>query len=137
MGFEKFGAVSFTTETKTADFVTFLEKGQVMSNRCKKCGRIYFPPRADCADDFTSAMEWLPVQGKGKLMTYTVVSYGPSGFENDTPYILALAEFPPGVRVFGRLDKTIPQDQIKVGMEVAVAPVTLAEGKLSYQFNKA
>ncbi len=137
MGFERFGTVSFTTETKAADFITYLEKGQVMASRCKKCGRVYFPPRADCADDFTSEMEWVPVEGKGKLITYTVVSYGPTGFENDTPYILALAEFPSGVKVFGRLDKGLPQEEIKVGMEVVPVPVELPDEKISYQFKKA
>jgi uncharacterized OB-fold protein len=137
MGFERFGIVSFTTETKAADFITYLEKGQIMASRCKKCGRVYFPPRTDCADDFTSEMEWIPVEGKGKLITYTVVSYGPTGFENDTPYILALAEFPSGVRIFGRLDKELPQEEIKVGMEVVPSPVELPEGKIAYQLKKA
>lgn len=137
MTFERFGTVSFTSETKAQDFVNYLEKGQIMATKCKKCGRMYFPPRVDCADDYSSDMEWVQVQGNGKLLTYTIVSYGPTGFENDTPYILALAEFPSGVRVFGRLDKQIPAEEIKVGMDVMVSAVELPDKKLSYQFKKA
>ena len=48
MGFENFGTVSFTTEAKAADFITYLEQGKVMATRCPKCGVSYFPPKADC-----------------------------------------------------------------------------------------
>ncbi len=155
MAFERFGSVSFTSETKAQDFVGHLEKGQVMATKCKKCGRIYFPPRMDCADDFSSDMDWVPVQGKGRLLSYTIVSYGPTGFENETPYVLAVADFS-GVKVFGRLDKQIPAAEIKVGMDVTVSAQELpaaadakapaaAPGaapaspvkKLTYQFKKA
>ena len=58
MGFEKFGTVSFTSETKAADFVTHLEEGKVMATKCKRCGQAYFPPRMDCADCLDSEVEW-------------------------------------------------------------------------------
>ena len=46
--FKKFGTVSFTGISKTNDFVDYLEKGKVMGTRCKDCGLVFFPPRADC-----------------------------------------------------------------------------------------
>ncbi|MDP2718234.1 MAG: Zn-ribbon domain-containing OB-fold protein [Dehalococcoidia bacterium] len=137
MGFERFGTVSFTTETKAADFINYLEKGQVSATRCKKCGRVYFPPRVQCADDLTTEVEWTSLSESGTLLTFTQVNYGPSGFENDTPYTLAVVEFDEGIRVFGRLDKTIPSGDIKVGMKLRAERLNLAEGKISYQFVKA
>ncbi len=137
MGFEKFGTVSFTAETKAADFISFLEKGKVEATRCKKCGRIYFPPRVQCADDLTGDVEWVDLSGPGKLLTYTTVQYGPTGFENDAPYTLAVAEFKNGIRVFGRLDKSLPQAEIKVGMSVKPEPLKLPGDKISYHFIKA
>ncbi len=136
MGFEKFGTVSFTAETKAADFVAFLEKGQLAATRCKKCGRTYFPPRVQCADDLTSDVEWIELSGTGTLLTFTQVNYGPTGFENDTPYTLAVAEFDEGVRVFGRMEKTIPSGDIKVGMILKAELLKLADDKISYQFSK-
>lgn len=134
MGFERFGTVSFTSETKSAAFVDSLDKGKVMATRCKKCHRVYFPPRADCADDNTSDMEWMDVTGNGKLLTYTTVAYGPTGFENDTPYTLAIAEFAGGVHIFGRLDKQLKE--VKVGMPLKLVPVVLPDKKVIYQFQK-
>lgn len=136
MGFEQFGIVSFTSDTKAADFLTYLEEGRVMATRCKGCGRIYFPPRVECADCFSCDVEWFDLSDQGKLLTYSVVNYGPTGFEDDTPYRLALAEFG-GVQVFGRLDKRIEAGKIKVGMSVKLAAVKLADEKLSYHFEVA
>ena len=48
MGFERFGRISFTAQTKVAAFVEYLEKGEVVASRCPTCGARYFPPRADC-----------------------------------------------------------------------------------------
>ena len=137
MGFEKFGAVSFTAETKAVDFVTYLEEGKVMATRCKRCGQAYFPPRMDCADCLDSEVEWFEVAGEGKLVTYTIVNYGPTGFEGDTPYILAVAAFPGGVRIFGRLDREIPESDIKAGMSVKPVSVKLPDDKVSYFLGRA
>ncbi len=137
MGFEKFGTVSFTAETKAADFISLLEKGKVEATKCKKCGRVYFPPRVQCADDLSSDVEWIDLSGTGKLLTFTTVHYGPTGFENDAPYTLAVVEFKNGVRVFGRLDKGLPIAEIKVGMDVRPETLRLAGDKISYHFVKA
>ncbi len=137
MGFENFGTVSFTTEARTVDFINYLEQGKVMTTRCKKCGTRHFPPKLDCPKCLLSDVEWFEIKSNGKLITYTIVQYGPSGFENDAPYILAIAEFGDGLRVFGRLSKTMKENDIKPGMELKVLPVKLPGDRISYEFQKA
>jgi len=136
MGFENFGVVSFTDQSKVADFVTYLEQGKVMATKCKKCGKQFFPPRADCPDCIGSEVEWFPIEGPGKLATFTTVNYGPSGFENDAPYTLALVDFPGDLRVFGRVCKEIDPAEIKVGMELKPVPATPATDRIGYEFRK-
>jgi len=136
MGFENFGTVSFTTEAKTADFISYLEQGKIMATKCQKCGTRYFPPKMDCPKCLESDVEWFEIT-KGKLITYTIVHYGPSGFEDDAPYILAIGDFGDGLRVFGRLSKDIEESAIKPGMELKVVPVKLPGDRISYQFQKA
>ena len=137
MGFENFGTVSFTTEAKAVDFVTYLEQGKVMTTRCKQCDTSYFPPKMDCPKCLQSEVEWFEIEGSGRLITYTVVHYGPSGFEDDAPYLLAVAEFPGGVRVFGRLDREIAESDIKVGMSVKPVTIRLPDDKISYFLGRA
>ena len=136
MGFENFGAVSFTAESKTAEFLDFLEQGKVMTTRCKSCGNYYFPPKMDCPSCEESDIEWVEIPEGGKLLTYTVVHYGPSGFEDDAPYTLGIAEFGGAVRIFGRLSKGIPEDDVKPGIALKVVPVKLPEDRISYEFIK-
>jgi uncharacterized OB-fold protein len=135
VSFENFGVVNFTTETKASDFLSYLEKGKVMATRCRRCGTNYFPPRMDCPKCIGSDVEWFEIKGNGKLVTYTVVNYGPTGFEEDAPYTLAIADFD-GVRIFGRLSKSLKESDIKPGMVVKVLPVKLLGGRIGYEFQK-
>ncbi len=133
MGFEKFGHKSYTALTKVAGFVDRLVQGELFATRCSGCGRIYFPPRADCAGCLGSAMQWEKIPEKGKLVSFTRVNYAPAGFEADVPYTLALVDFGE-VKVFGRLGSTVAEDEIKVGMELKPLVVTLPDGQLTYEF---
>jgi uncharacterized OB-fold protein len=135
MGFENFGTVSFTTEAKTEEFINYLEQGKVMTTRCKQCGAAYFPPKMDCPSCLNSDVEWFEIADAGKLVTYTTVHYGPSGFEDEAPYTLAIADFD-GVRVFGRISKDINEKDIVPGMAVKVVPAKSGENKIAYEFRK-
>ncbi len=136
MGFDSFGIVSFTGETKAAEFVNYLAQGKVMTTRCRDCGTVSFPPKMDCPDCMSSNAEWFEVTGPATLETYAVVTYGPSGFENDAPYTLAIVNFGK-YKVFGRMSKEIAADQLAVGMKIKVAPVKLPGDRISYEFLKA
>jgi len=134
--FKKFGTVSFTAITKTNDFVGHLEQGKVMGTKCKDCGMTFFPPRADCYKCLASNVEWFEVTGKGKLMTYSKLEYGPVGFEADLPYAIAVADYGT-YKVFARLSKNIPENEITVGMEVKAVVNKLPNGQVNYVFEKA
>ena len=133
--FKKFGTVSFTAITKTNDFIDYLEKGQVMGTRCKDCGLVFFPPRADCYQCLPGDMEWFEVSGAGKLVTFSKLEYAPIGFQDDVPYSIALLDYG-DFKVFGRIDRNLPEEEIKVGMEMKTAANTLPNGQLNYVFQK-
>jgi uncharacterized OB-fold protein len=134
--FKKFGTVSFTSVTKVNDFIDYLEKGTVMGTRCQDCGMVFFPPRADCYNCLSSSVEWFEVSGKGKLISYSKLKYGPVGFEGDLPYSIALLDYG-DYKVFGRLAGDISDDEIKLGMEMKTVVNKLTNGQLNYVFEKA
>jgi uncharacterized OB-fold protein len=131
--FKKFGTVSFTAITKTNDFIDHLEKGKVMGTKCKDCGAVYFPPRSDCFKCLDSNMEWFEVSGAGKLLSFSELKYGPVGFENDLPYTIALVDYG-DYKVFGRISKDIPYEELRVGMGLKAESNTLPNGQLNYVF---
>lgn len=133
--FKKFGTVSFTAITKTNDFIGYLEKGKVMGTRCKGCAAIYFPPRSDCFRCLDSNMEWFEVFGTGRLLSFSELKYGPVGFEDDLPYTIALLDYG-DYKVFGRISKDIPYEDLNVGMGLKTEFNTLPNGQLSYVFKR-
>ena len=134
--FKKFGTVSFTATTKTNDFVAHLESGKVTGTKCLDCGAEFFPPRADCCSCLSSNMEWFDVSGKGRLVTFSKLTFAPIGFEEDVPYCIALLDYG-NYKVFGRISSDIPEDDIKVGMQMKTVTNTLSNGQLNYVFEKA
>ena len=136
MGFERFGTVSFTAQTKVDKFVDLLDQGKVAGTQCKSCGEKYFPPRADCANCLSSDMEWFGISGPGKLISFSTLIYAPTGFEEDLPYTIALADFD-DIKVFGRMSKDLKEEDMKIGMDLKVVPVKLQGEKVAYEFKKA
>jgi len=134
--FKKFGTVSFTSITKVNDFIDHLEKGKIMGSKCKGCGMFFFPPRADCCKCLLSDMEWVEVSGTGKLVTYSKLEFAPVGFEDDVPYAIALLDYG-GFKIFGRIAKDLPEENISVGMEMKTQVNELPGGQLNYVFQKA
>jgi uncharacterized protein len=137
MGFEKFGRRSFTATTKTVKFVDYLAEGKVEGTVCTSCRTKYFPPRADCANCFSKNMEWFEVPRKGKIETFTTAYYAPFGFEADPPYTMAVVDFGDGLKLFARVAKDVKVEEVKVGMDVTVRPVTYDDQQLSFEITKA
>ncbi|NIP67540.1 DNA-binding protein [Candidatus Bathyarchaeota archaeon] len=135
MSFENFGRINYITETKVADFVEHLQGGEITATRCKKCGSLYFPPRADCTDCLSSDVEYIPLSGKGKVITFTTAHFAPVGFE--APYTLVLAELEEGLRVFTRLSDEVEKGEIRIGMKVKLFPKKLDDERVTYELKKA
>lgn len=133
--FRKFGTVSFSGVSKVNDFIDHLEKGRVTGTRCKDCGRAFFPPRADCCRCMTDNMAWFEVSGSGRLISYSRLEFAPVGFQDDVPYCIALLDYGE-YKVFGRIAADVPQDDIKIGMEMVTEVNPLPNGQLNYVFRK-
>ncbi len=133
---KRFGTVSFTATTKVNDFIDHLEKGEVAGTRCKGCGKKFFPPRADCHHCLDSEMEWFPVEGAGKLLSFSRLQYAPVGFTEDVPYAIAVLDYG-DCKVFGRISDNVPEEDIQIGMSMTARPNTLENGQLNYVFEKA
>jgi uncharacterized OB-fold protein len=134
--FGKFGTVSFTSITKINDFIDYLEQGKVMATRCRDCGTVFFPPRADCYKCLDSNMDWREVSGTGRLVTFSKLEYAPIGFGDDLPYAIAVLDYG-DYKVFGRIAGSVPEEEIRIGMEMKTVVNELPNGRLNYVFQKA
>ena len=78
--------------------------GTLLIQRCARCGRHQFYPRAHCAACFAPDPAWVPASGRGRLHTYTVIYRTPNAeFAADCPYVLAIVELDEGPRLTARI----------------------------------
>ena len=108
-----------------AVYEQFLAEKKIMAAKCTECGTVHLPPRPICPDCNGETLEWLEVEGKGKLLAYTVIGVGPmtminAGYDRDNPYCTGIVELDGGLKVTAQilgLDLTQPEN-IKIGTPV-------------------
>jgi uncharacterized OB-fold protein len=128
-------------QTKMGRFAGDLAAGKIMSTVCKKCGKRYYPPRADCSACMSSEMDWEPLNGEGKLATFTKIHVPPEHFGIRQPLMpfssvrfepcpVGIIEVEGGLRIMGWMPK-IDLKKIKIGMKLKASPQTLPDGKVT------
>ena len=120
--FQWFGKVNFVPYTKVSDFAGHLKDGRLMATRCKACGQTTFPPRADCPKCLEGDFEFSEISGKGTLHTYSKIAAAPTGFEDVVPYTVGVVDLEEGGRLLAWIGETIPDDEVKIGMDLQVVP---------------
>jgi uncharacterized OB-fold protein len=129
------------TQTKVARFAEELANGKIMATICKKCGKKYYPPRADCSSCMGSEMEWKPIESEGKLATFTMIYVPPEHFATRQPLMpfssiqfepcpIGLLEVEGGLRIMGWMPK-IDLKKVHVGMKMKASPQTFPDGKVT------
>ena len=129
------------SQTKVARFADDLAAGKIMSTVCKKCGKQYYPPQADCPECMSSDMEWKELKGEGKLVTFTKIYVAPDHFAVRQPQMpfsstafeptpIGILEVEGGMRVMGWIPK-VELKKIRVGMKMRALPQVLPDGRIT------
>ncbi len=126
MPFYWFGKVNFVPFTKVTDFAEELRERRLVGSKCKACGHVSFPPRADCIECLSPDFEWLQYSGDCTLHTFTVIHAAPTGFDEMVPYIIGIVDLPEGGRLLGWI-QGIQKDDIEIGMPLKVVPKIFEE----------
>jgi uncharacterized protein len=100
-------------------FYRFLGQKKLMAGKCLKCGKIHLPPRPLCDNCFSQQFEWVSVSGRGKLITYTVISIAPQQFQALTPYAVGIVEFENSLKIPGMI-QSVTQQELKIGMKLTL-----------------
>ena len=104
----------------TRPFWEAAKRHELVMPRCNTCSNIFFYPRECCPNCLASSFEWVPVSGKGRVYSYTVV-YQPvnPAFQVDIPYIYAIIQLDEGPRMASNL-VDCPIEEAEVDMPVTV-----------------
>jgi uncharacterized OB-fold protein len=89
----------------------------VAAAKCKSCGALSYPTHFYCPKCSGTKFEPVPVQGEGKLLTWTRVYALPLDYE-DLHITLGIVELDMGIRATGRLDIAEPRIGARVSARV-------------------
>jgi len=131
----------YINQTKVNRFAGELAAGKLMSTLCKKCGRQYYPPQADCPSCMGSEMEWKELKAEGGLVTFTRIHVPPEHFAVRQPLMpFSSVQFEPcpiglirvekGLTIMGWIPK-VDIKKIRIGMKMKASPFTLPDGKIT------
>ncbi|MDO8428696.1 MAG: Zn-ribbon domain-containing OB-fold protein [Candidatus Diapherotrites archaeon] len=94
------------------------ERYAMKGNHCTNCKQDYFPSRMICPNCRRKGhLVSKDMPRIGKIVSYTKVMVGPSGFENEGNYYLALIDLGSGAKVLSQIVDSDEQD-IHIGASV-------------------
>jgi uncharacterized OB-fold protein len=95
-------------------------RGELRLQRCKSCGRHWYPIEPRCPKCLGPEYEWAQVSGRGTVLSFVVFhQVYDARFRQSVPYNVALVELDEDVRMITNI-VGIADDAIEVGMPVAV-----------------
>lgn len=119
--------------TRIGQFFKNLREGRLTTTKCKKCGKILWPPRIVCPDCLGDELEWIDLGKKGELYAFTEMKLGaPLGFVDDVPFCTGIVKIG-GLLISSRIDDAKYSD-LKIGDRVRLKIVELPDGRVFYRF---
>ena len=100
-------------------FLEALDEGKLMKSKCTKCGAECLPPRQQCQEDMNECELTEFTEREAKLYSFVIVDFAPASLSSKQPYIVAIGEFPSGLRLTAHI--TNPMGPPTVGMPLKLA----------------
>jgi uncharacterized OB-fold protein len=104
---------------------------------CPHCAARLFPPRDICPHCNGPAKQEFPFSGLGEVYSFTTMYTAPQGFDQYTPYIVALVKLAEGSLVTAQLTD-IDLNEVTIGMPVEMVTRRINEeseaGLINYNF---
>ena len=112
----------------TADsrpYWAFLRAGEWRMQSCTGCATLRFPPGGVCRACGSTSFTWEPVPSTGTVIARRIVHRAPNAdFADRVPYVLAIVELIPGVRLVA----PVTGSGVEVGDRVALSREAAADG---------
>lgn len=110
----------------------------LIASYCKNCSEIFFPPRKLCPKCRRRGMlEDRKLSGRGEIYSFTVIRSPAEGFENLSPYVMALIKLEEGCMLTAQIADAEPEE-VKIGDKVEVVfrkiSETGKEGVINYGY---
>ncbi|HYG91743.1 MAG TPA: Zn-ribbon domain-containing OB-fold protein [Azospirillum sp.] len=85
----------------TRPFWTAAAEGHFVVQRCTVCGHLRFPPGPACTRCLSPDMEWVPLSGRGTVLSHLVFHQAYSkAWAAEVPYSVVMVQLDEGPRLF-------------------------------------
>ncbi len=106
---------------ETQEFWDGLKRHELRIQQCRDCRRHYFYPRPFCPRCHSQNVEWTTVSGRGTLETFVINHRPMRGFEDETPYVIAVVTLDEGPRMMTNLINVEPDpEHVQTDMAVEI-----------------
>lgn len=68
------------------------KQGKVLAHKCSKCGNLHLSTIYFCQGCGSKEFKDAILDGHGTIMTYTIITVAPAGFEKYTPYAFVVMQ---------------------------------------------
>ena len=103
------------------EFIEAAKAGNVLARKCTKCDELHLATVYFCSKCGSKEFEDSILKGNGKVVTYTIMTVPPAGFEDYTPYAWVVMELDDsGIRVSGFLPNIQKPEDLPIGTAVKV-----------------
>ena len=111
--------MSENTPFTVSNFYKFVSEKRLMAAKCNECGTVLLPPKPMCTKCLSTNLQWIELEGAGKLLSYTIIHVAPEQFQSITPYTVGIVEFKNGLRLPGMI-RDVKLEEIKIGMNLKI-----------------
>ena len=103
------------------EFIEAAKSGNILARKCAKCSEILLATVYYCKSCGSKEFEDTILKGTGKVVTYTIMTVPPAGFEDLAPYAWVVMELDDSaIRVSGFLAKISTPEDLPIGTPVKV-----------------
>jgi uncharacterized OB-fold protein len=115
-----------------ADWLKNLEQEKLMMSKCTSCGTEFLPPRQHCQKCLSLCELTEFSEREAKLFSFVIVDFGPESVSDKAPYVVAIGEFPSGLRLTAHITNLMSPPE--VGMPLKLAFEKVDDKKISYKW---
>lgn len=103
------------------EFIEAAKDGNVLARKCTKCGELHLATVYFCKKCGNKGFEDSILKGTGKVITYTIMTVPPAGFEDLAPYAWVVMELDDSdIRISGFLAKIPTPKDLPIGTSVKI-----------------
>ena len=108
------------------EFIDAAKAGNILARKCIKCGELHLATVYFCKKCGSKGFSNFTIKGAGKVVTYTIMTVPPAGFEDLVPYAWVVmelddtSEFINPIRISGFLPNIQKPEDLPIGTTVKV-----------------